>query len=83
MISKIVMILFSNQIRNFEGDNYCNTVRYFSGVYMHYTISLIVLMTILTNCQSQWHSQYKGKGGRVPPLTAKKLSKIRKREEIR
>ena len=27
----------------------------------------------------QWRSQYRGKGGRVPPLTAKKLSKSGKR----
>ena len=25
--------------------------------------------------QAQWHSQYRGKGGRVPPSTAKKCQK--------
>ena len=29
----------------------------------------------------QWHSQYRGKGGRVPPLTAKKIVKNQKRGE--
>ena len=32
---------------------------------------------------SQWRSQYRGKGGRVPPLTAKNLPKIRKNREKR
>ena len=29
----------------------------------------------------QWHSHWGGKGGRVPPLTVKKLPKIRKNKE--
>ena len=29
---------------------------------------------------SQWHSQYGGKGGRVPPLTMKKLQKLGQRK---
>ena len=29
----------------------------------------------------QWHSHWGGKGGRVPPLTAKKLLKIRENQE--
>ena len=31
----------------------------------------------------QWRSQYRGKGGRVPPLTAKNLPKIGKNQEKR
>ena len=32
--------------------------------------------------QWQWRSQYRGKGGRVPPLTAKKIVKNREKERI-
>ena len=51
-------------------------------------ISCLLLMMHIFICswyhdvlQKQWHSHWGGKGGRVPPLTAKNLPKRNNREE--
>ena len=49
----------------------------------HCTLSKCEHLTLFSfNCgTNQWRSQYRGKGGRVPSLTAKKLPKIWKNQE--